>query len=318
VTHVDPLLLSLDPVGLFIPTELTFLGGGLLHSVSSRFTAGPGELGGYLGPVLIGILTLFAWERRRESRTALLFGIFALAILLAMGPRLNVLGSVTPVRLPWTPFIHLPITELVIPVRIMLFAWVAVAVVVALWLSTGRSWWRWAVVGCAAITLLPNTSYEKPPAPYIESARAVAFWHSTRFVPRFFEDGTAQTLLGDKNVLVLPYGWAEASEDMVWNAAANMSFRMPEAYVGGTIPPEFLCWPVVGHMLSSRYPPEARREFLAFLSAKGVDAVVAGNRAAREAATFLSQLVSPRVIKGVHVYRVPRHLPRSIPPGCIQ
>ena len=147
VTNVDPFRFSLDPLSLLVPTELTSVGGALLRSVNTRFTAGPGELGGYLGPALLGILALYAWERRRERSTALLLGVFGLAILLAMGPRLNVLGDVTAIRLPWAPFIHLPISKLALPVRMTMYAWIAVALVVALWLSGRPSWWRWGLVG---------------------------------------------------------------------------------------------------------------------------------------------------------------------------
>jgi hypothetical protein len=48
---------------------------------------------------------------------------------------------------------------------------------------------------------------------------------------------------------------------MLWQASAKMDFRMPEAYITGTIPPNFLCWMVVRYMLEAQYPPEARHEF---------------------------------------------------------
>src|SRR4029077_8432172 len=100
LTTLQPLTVSMCAVSLLIPTELTAIGGSLFHSVNRRFTTPPGELGSYLGPLLIGILAAFAWERRREQLTPLLLGAFAGAIVLAMGARLNLLGHITAVRLP--------------------------------------------------------------------------------------------------------------------------------------------------------------------------------------------------------------------------
>jgi hypothetical protein len=310
VTNVDPLRLSLDPISIFIPSELTSVGGALARSISERFTANAGEIGGYIGLVLLGILAMFIWEKRRERIAVFLFAVAACAVLLAMGPRLHVFGHVTAVRLPWTPFFHLPITELVLPVRMMLYAWVPIAVATALWLSARNSWWRWGLVGLAIVTLLPNTSY-------IEPSKQVPFWHSDRFIPGFFRNGVAESMLGqDKNVLILPYGWAKDSNDMLWQASADMDFRMPEAYITGTIPPDFLCWTVVRYMLGDQYPRELRREFLDFLAVKEVDAVVAGNGVVRKATALLTQLGRPRRIKGVHVYRIPRDLPANVPATC--
>ena len=221
LTTLDPFVQSLDPISLLVPTELTALGGSAFDSVSRRFIAPPGELGGYLGPVLAGILAAFAWQHRRERRTVLLLAVFALAIVLSMGPRLSVLGDITAIRLPWALFVHLPITKLVLPVRMLLYAWIPVAVAVALWLSSRRSWWRWALVAVAAVTLLPNTSYSVAPPLYAQPPAQVPFWHSPRPVPEFFSDGTAQRLLGGKRALLIPYGWANNAEDMLWQASAG-------------------------------------------------------------------------------------------------
>jgi hypothetical protein len=316
LTTLDPFVQSLDPISLLVPTELTALGGSAFDSVSSRFAAGPGELGGYLGPVLIGILAVFAWQHRRERRTVLLLAVFALAIVLAMGPRLSVLGEITAVRLPWALFVHLPIFKLVLPVRMLLYAWIPVAVAVALWLSSRRSWWRWALVAVAAVTLLPNTSYSVAPPLYAQPPAKVPFWHSSRSVPEFFSDGTVQRLLGGKRALLIPYGWANDGEDMLWQAAAEMSFSMPEAYLGATIPSEFLCWPVAVNLLGGRYSAEDRREFLAFLADHDVDAVVVGDDFARDARPLVSVLGRPRVTGGVHLYPVPPGPAGSPPAAC--
>ena len=166
-------------------------------------------------------------------------------------------------------------------------------------------------MGLAAVSILPNTSY-------VEPTKQVPFWHSARTVPGFFTDRAARRMLGENpNILVLPYGSAGDANDMLWQAYADMSFRMPQSYISTTVPPEFLCWPVVRSMLSSQYPAERRRNFLAFLSAKKVDAVVVANGEVKAAAPFLAELGPPRTVKGVHIYRIPRRLPDATPPACL-
>jgi hypothetical protein len=316
LTTIEPAAFSLDPINLVVPTEVTWIGGELLSPVSDRFSAGPGELGGYLGAALIAILVIFAWEQRRRRGTLMLGGFLLFALLLALGPRLVVLGDITPLRLPWLPLAHLPVTKLALPVRTLVFAWIPVALALALWLTRRSTWWSWGLTAVAAVMLLPNLGFRLHTPPYVLPAETASFWHTGRVIPGFFSNGEAERVLGGRRALIVPYGWTHRGEDMLWQADAGMSFDMPEAYLGGTIPDEFLCWTVVAHLLSGQYPPQDRRELLDFLAAKQVDAVVVGDRFAKVAEPLFSVLGAPQSRDGVQLYEVPPGHAARMPASC--
>lgn len=303
LSHIDPLYYSADPLNLVVPTQIT-VGGGTFESIGNRFTGNLAENGTYFGLPLLLVFILFAWQRRRDRVAMLLVGAFGIALLAALGPRLNVLGSVTPIRLPWALFLHLPITKYVLPERIVVFAWLALGLVVALWLSqpSRRQWAKWALVGIGLIAVLPDPGATDPRPPHF----GAKIWASTRPIPDFFRSGDRSLFAGRPNLLVLPYNEAGNGANLYWQANAGMAYEMPGGYLSGTIPDNFLCWPIVGHLRVEDYRRVDRAELLAFLAAKQVDGVVAPNAVARSAAPLLGVLPRPPQRRGgVAIYKVP-------------
>ncbi len=303
LSHIDPTYYSADPLNLIVPTRIT-VGGTALQSIGERFTGNLAENGTYFGIPLLFVLALFAWQRRRDRIAMLLVGAFAIALLAALGPRLNVLGSVTPIRLPWTLFLHLPITEYVLPERIVVFAWLALGLVVALWLSypSRRQWAKWAVVGVGLLAVLPDPGATDPRPPHF----GAKIWASTRTIPDFFRSGDRALFAGRPNLLVLPYNEAENGANLYWQASSGMAYEMPGGYLSGTIPESFLCWPIVGRLRAQDYRRADRGELLDFLAAKEVNGVLAPVAEARAAAPLLGALPGPaRRSGGVLIYRVP-------------
>jgi hypothetical protein len=296
---IDPVPLSTDPLSVAVPTRLTEIGGMAFKSVGDRFTAG-GEGGAYLGIPLLILLGMLGWRRRDDRVFRYLLAMLALGFLLSLGPRLNLLGHITAIRLPWTPFIHLPITKYVIPSRLIVYAWLPLAVLLALGLSARGSRARWALAIAGAVLLLPATDATSP----VDGA---TFWHSSREVPAFFRDAQLRRMLPRQGtVLVLPYAVAGQGESMVWQAEADMGFAMPDGYLSAVVPPSFACWPVEAALRSAAYESGRRDEFLSFLASKEVRAVVVSAAERRAAEPLLTALPSrPRRSGGVYVYRVP-------------
>ncbi len=89
----------------------------------------------YVGiPLLVIVLTLAAltWSSRL---TRLLVILFVLVIAIAVGPRL-IIGTNQLATLPWAGLWNLPIARNAEPLRFILFGYLALAMIMAVWLAT--------------------------------------------------------------------------------------------------------------------------------------------------------------------------------------
>jgi len=307
LNHVEPLVYSADPLNSIIPTRLS-VGGSWVASLGDRFTGNLSENGTYFGLPLMIALGLFV-HRRKQDRFAVLLGlVFLGAIVTAMGGRLNILGSPSAVRLPWTALGHLPIFEYVLPVRLALYAWLALGVAVALWLSDpaksrGRGLWaRWALVGVGVVSILPDPGATDPRPPHY----GASIWSADRSLPTLFKSGGRALFDGHPTLLVLPYNEADDAPAIYWQAATGMAFKMPGGYVSGTIPENFSCWPIVDYLRTQVYVPREQADLRRFIVSKGVDGVLAPPGEAKDARPLLAGLrTAPRHAGGVLVYPVP-------------
>lgn len=303
LTHADPFVFSADPLNVIVPTQLTAVGGETFRPIGERFSGNMAENGAYLGLPLLLVVVLFARDRVRGQGARLLLMVFGVGIVAALGPRLNVLGDQTAVVLPWSPFVELPLFKYVLPARLVVYAWLALAGMVALWLSAhaGKSWRRWALVGLGAVSLLPNLWVRN-------EALDVSIWSIHRPVPEFFRDARLRDRLGpDPNLLVLPYNEAGNGNALLWQAESGMSFSMPGGNVSATIPPEFTCWPIVGSLIAGIYSQGQVGYLRSFLKGKEVDAVVVPVEESPPLTPLLDGLPVRRWKSGgVYVYDLPR------------
>lgn len=209
---------STDVLNLMAPTSVTWLGGRALHSISGRFSGSVAGQGAYVALPLLLAAGSLAWRQRRRFEGKFLAGVFIGGYLLSLGPTLKVGGERTWIPGPGIVLDVLPLIGKALPGRMFLYSLIALAVLIALWLSTpGASVWRWTLVLAGFVLLLP--------------APRDWMWSTTPEVPPFFSDGGYQTTLRPgENVLVLSRTSALA---LVWQAEANLEFSMPAAYTGG-------------------------------------------------------------------------------------
>jgi len=315
--HIHPTAGLTDPVNLVIPTRLS-LGGAHFYSLSSKFTGNMIENGAYLGIPMLIVLALYAWQHGRERRALLLLATFTIAVVASFGPRLTVLGGDVGPPLPWELMMDLPLTRYVLPLRMMMFAWLALAVIVALWLSSANRMRpaSWALVLVGLAFLLPDPRAIDPEPGHW----GAGLWAEKRPLPDLFKSGDRRLFQGHPNLLVLPYNEAGDAESTYWQANTGMAYSMPGGYVSGTLPDEFTCWPLVELLRREGYPDSDPQEFLNFLSVKEVDLVLALPTTARAAAPLLDQLKSPRRhIGGMVVIPVPKQQrPAPVPATCSQ
>ena len=144
--------------------------------------------------------------------------VLIVAVVLSLGPFL-VVGGRPIIPLPGLVVGALPLIGKALPARLMLYAFLALAIITALWLGSGVTprWVRVAAALAVVASMLPNLS--------------ASFWTSPIDVPPFFSDALyAKYLSPGETVVVLPYGINGNS--MLWQLQSGWYFRMAGGYAG--------------------------------------------------------------------------------------
>jgi hypothetical protein len=288
-----------DLLSLVIPTQTIELGD-MLHlfrTLSSRFTSNTFENGGYFGIPLLTIAVWFALSQWRTLAGKVLTLMLAITIVMGMGPWLHVAGTEVVV-LPWRLVKHVPLLDQALPIRILLYTSLILAIVAAMWFSTVRlsCWTRVAVASLVLASLLPNPSAH--------------FWGrdlNNMVAPPFFSDGLYRRyLVKGETVVVPPYDWGAGSDGMLWQAQTGMYFRLATGYLPFA-PEGFFAWPIVTSSLQNVSIPDVADQWMAFAASHGVNAVLMADR---PQSLQLKQMletfkVSPLKVGGVLLYRIP-------------
>jgi hypothetical protein len=237
--------LATDPVGLVVPTlnqHFTFgaanYGDKLVADRSASWQVvfeAPDENGTYVGVTLLIALVAGAviLRRRRIVQFAVLMAVVAL--VLSMGSHLQFAGHHTGLPLPFDVLTHLPVVKSLTAVRLMEYFWLFAALLLALIVEAVYSalaardedrhhWVAWGVSGAlVVVVLLPLV----PAWPYSSTQADVPAWftHDARSLPV----GT--------NVVVYPVATALNASAMIWQAEADVTFKMPGGYAIFASPP---------------------------------------------------------------------------------
>jgi hypothetical protein len=217
---LSPAGFSTDLLNLVVPTRYQLFAPEVATDLSHRFSGLYHEAGAYLGLPLLVLLVVAAARRWADLRIRVPFLVAIVLLVLSLGPHLTVGGETTALPLPWLPVASLPLLDNVITARFALYAWLAIAVIVAVvadeWaaLPLRRAAPRLAVLAVALLLVVP--------APIGSSAVPQ---------PAFFARWQEQGIGTDETVLVAPYFTNGAgAAPMLWAALAGNAVRMPEAY----------------------------------------------------------------------------------------
>jgi hypothetical protein len=208
----------LDAAELVLPTQRQELTFHAANDVGEKFR-GQAEINGYIGIPLLVLAVFVVVRWRRDRLVQLAAAVAAAATLLSFGPRLTVAGhTLTALPLPWVVPQRVPFLENILPARLMLFTFLMLALLVALFVDRVRirPLAVAAVIGLAFLPLLPDL-------PYASSAQAT---------PSFFSSG-AHAIPRDGVALIAPLAGVAGgtTAPMLWQAKADMRFHMPEGYV---------------------------------------------------------------------------------------
>jgi hypothetical protein len=263
-----PLLYSTDLLNLLIPTSTMELGPAApLHAITQHFLGLIFEAGGYIGLPLMLVTAAFARRNWSEGWARALVLVLIVAVVLSLGPFL-VVGGRPIIPLPGLAVGALPLIGKALPVRLTLYAFLALAIITALWLSSGSTprWVRVAAALAVVVSMLPNLS--------------AGFWTSGIDVPAFFREALyAKYLSPGDTVVVLPYGIN--GDSMTWQLQSRWYFRMAGGYAGNP-PLEFRQWPIVRvfYRIGTVAMPAAGDQLKAFLATHGAAAVLVDDREA--------------------------------------
>lgn len=225
-SHAIPEKHSIDLLGFFVPTSLVEFASGAFPGIEAKLggaipVAGGGGSYAYLGLPLIAIVALFAKSGWRDPGSRILVLSALILAVLSLGPRLWVNGDdVLPA--PGRILKELPMLEYALPSRFPVYTTLVLAVIVAMWLATRPSRWKWALAAVALVFILPNFGS--------------GTWSATTTSPPFFSEKRYRGVLHqDDIVFTVPVVGASVR----WHAEAGMPFRLANGYVG-RIPDELI------------------------------------------------------------------------------
>jgi hypothetical protein len=170
----------------------------------------------YLGVPLIALLVVFAVTERRRRSTWLLVAGLLVTLVLSIGDTLAVFGAHI---LPWRLAAALPLLSSAQPGRLVVYAFLLIAVIMARWLARPRRpALRWALTAAAALLILPNFPAN--------------VWASRVPVPAFLTQGIYHRYLrpGEIVWIVDPHH----DRQMIWQARTAFSFRLAGGFFGVT------------------------------------------------------------------------------------
>ena len=252
---------SADLLNFVLPAPTNALGAipriGRLAAPFSSGSIAAGEA--YVGPPLIVLAAVYAWRHWREPTGKLLVDSLIITSVLATGPLVHFRGTVLGEG-PGKILAMMPLLNKALPARFMMYSFLLLAIIAALWFAEAEFGSAVKVVLAAliVISMLPNLS--------------AGYWTRPDDSPPFFTTALhRQYLAPGENVLILPFGIRGSS--MLWQAETAMYFKMVGGYTA-TLPPEFREWPIADTFFAAAYLPDAGAQLRAFMAHHAVNTVV--------------------------------------------
>jgi hypothetical protein len=226
----------------------------------------------------------FGW---RSRMTRFLTVMLAVSFVAALGPAVYVTGKVFA-RLPWGRLWMLPILRSAFPSRLMVFAFLILAVMTALWMAGPRRWhWaRWPLAALAIAAIAADI-------PALVSTPGSD-------VPKFISAGWYRHQLAPRETVAVISRVGNAG--MLWQAASNFYFRLAGGYINAVITPRTDLPQAVQNLAFAT--PLYVEQFRAFIRRDDVGAILVQADAPPLWIGILSRLgLHSQLVGGVLLYR---------------
>lgn len=294
LTHVpagfdrDPSTSAVGLLQLIIPRRGQDFG---IHWLT-RYAATPVPAAdGYIGIPLLLLAVAAAIVTWSSRLTRFLVVMIAVSLLAAFGPVLEEIGP-WHVTLPWSRLWYLPLARGSYPARFMLFVFLGLAVITALWLARPgwRFWPRWLLAAAALAAIAANT-----PALSIEGQSATG--------PAFITTGEYRHYVAPGATVLVLSGRGNAG--MLWQAETGFYFRIAEGFINRAITSDGVYPAAVTNLAQGTLTAAKERAFRAYLRKAGVQTILVDRGSAQRWPAILASLgLSDTEHEGVLVYRL--------------
>jgi hypothetical protein len=206
---------DMDLASLVIPRpERTFGITWLAHAARDPLLV---SLACYVGVPLFLLIVLLAATRWSSKMVRFLTCMLAFILVASVGPVVYLEGR-RIAKVPWAPLFRLPLARNAYPVRLMLFAYLVLAVATALYLAGPARripWARWALAVLVVVFIALDTSPLKI-SPYTN-------------VPKFISSGQYHRQLSRGEIVVVVSEVGNAG--MLWQAQSDFYMRLAGGYI---------------------------------------------------------------------------------------
>ena len=254
-------IFSLSPVRLILPSSDKLFG--LTPLISYSNSIGRYSIDDYVGLPLLAVLSALAILAWSNKLTRLIVIAFVFVIGLALGPNV-VVGHENVFPLPWGGLWSLPLARSAEPSRLIIFAYLSLALALALWLAAParKSWARWGL-GILAVAVifadLPTFAQATNPIP--PGYTPPAAMRPVNQLPPFITNGLYRRYLRPgETVVVLTH---RGNAGMLFQADADFYFRIAGGFINSSLTRQDAL-PVQVALLSHATPARVRgfREYV--------------------------------------------------------
>jgi hypothetical protein len=223
-------------------------------------------------PLLLIVLALavLTWSSRL---TRLLVILFVFIVVVALGPHL-VVGATELGPLPWARLWSLPLVRSAEPVRLMLFGYLVLAIILAVWLAIptrsrlllAAQWVLGLAAVAAIIAYIPEASHGN----IIPAGNPSAAARPAVALPTFISDGLYRDYLRPHEIVVVVSDRGNAG--MLFQADTNFYFRIAGGFINAALS-DTAALPAPVARLSDP-TPATERQFRAYVHRSGVGAII--------------------------------------------
>lgn len=211
---------SVNLINIIIPAPIIFFGGAFFVKYGFRLF----QTASYIGIPLIVIVILYAIKEWKNKSGQFLIIMLSIGLVFSFGPYLHIMAANTNIPMPWFLFYKLPFIGKALPLRLMLYSYLIIAVITGFFVANinKNKLLNYLLIIIAIFFIIPTQFY----------------FDGNTHMPPFFQNGYYKRYIKkNSNVLILPF--SNFGYSLAYQAYSRFYFRLaggypvsvPESYV---------------------------------------------------------------------------------------